>query len=237
MAPREKAALQSGNIHSPLGASCSRQPCPLTFSRLSELPDDEVMEHLKGGNQDALAVLFDRYHRLVLSIALRILRDQGEAEDLMQTVFFEIYRAAGQFDALKGTTKAWVLQYTYHRSLNRRHYLNVRSFYDLPAAASTKEREASCRPNGNGTLTAQELARLVEQGLAALTKAQRKTLELAFYEGLTMAEIADRMKESVSNIRHHYYRGIHQLRAVMQLEAPSAEKSAEPRSEIINVRA
>jgi len=96
---------------------------------MKELHDNEVMAHLQAGHGDALAVIFDRYHRLVLSIALKIVRDRGEAEDVMQNVFLEIFRAAAQFDPAKGTTKTWLLQYAYHRSLNRRQQLAARHFY------------------------------------------------------------------------------------------------------------
>ena len=83
------------------------------------------MAHLQAGRHDALAILFDRYHRLVLTVALRILREAGETEDFMQSVFLEIFRCAAQYDAAKGTAKVWILQYAYHRSFNRRQYLNL----------------------------------------------------------------------------------------------------------------
>ena len=103
---------------------------PPTFAKLKDLNDDELMAHLQGGCNDALAVLFDRYYRLVLSIALKIVRDPGEAEDVMQTVFLEIFRSAAQFDPAKGTTKVWILQYAYHRAINRKQHLNARRFYE-----------------------------------------------------------------------------------------------------------
>jgi RNA polymerase sigma-70 factor, ECF subfamily len=87
---------------------------------MKDLNDEELMAHLQAGHGDALAVLFDRYHRLVLSIALKIVRDLAEAEDVTQNVFLEIFRSVAQFDPARGTTKTWVLQYAYHRSINRR---------------------------------------------------------------------------------------------------------------------
>jgi RNA polymerase sigma-70 factor (ECF subfamily) len=96
----------------------------------STMTDEDVMEQLRNGSPDALPLLFDRFHRLVLKIALRILRDPGEAEDVMQEIFFEIFNKASQFDPAKGSTKTWILQYAYHRSLSRRQYLALRNFYD-----------------------------------------------------------------------------------------------------------
>src|SRR5271154_2293241 len=84
---------------------------------------------LQEGQNDGLAVLFDRYQKLVLSIALKIVRDPGEAEDVTQTVFLDIYRAVAQFDPSKGNTKVWLMQYAYHRAISRRQHLQGREFY------------------------------------------------------------------------------------------------------------
>ena len=102
------------------------------------LTDEDVMEQLRKGIRTPYSILFDRFYRLVLSVALRILRDRGEAEDVMQDVFFEIFNKASQFDPAKGSPKTWILQYAYHRSLSRRQYLSLRNFYDRH---QTTERE------------------------------------------------------------------------------------------------
>jgi RNA polymerase sigma factor (sigma-70 family) len=91
---------------------------------MKDVNDEQLMAQLQAGQADALTVLFDRYHRLVLGIALKIVRDRGEAEDVLHNVFLEIFRAAVQFDPAKGSTKTWLLQYAYHRSINRRQQLN-----------------------------------------------------------------------------------------------------------------
>ena len=186
---------------------------PLRYSGLASLSDEDLMVHLRGGQYDALAVLFDRYHRLVLNIALRILRDAGEAEDLMQSVFLEILRCAAQFDAAKGTTKVWILQYAYHRSFNRRQYLNLRGIYECPEdSVPMPKTPTAAQARSLGML---ESARLVQQALGRLSKTQRRTLELAFYEGLTMREIAQRTGGSFDSVRHHYYGGLEKLRCIL----------------------
>lgn len=182
---------------------------------MKELNDDELMRRLQIGQGDALAVLFDRYHRLVLSIALNVVRDRGEAEDVMQTVFLEIFRAAAQFDPSKGTTKTWILQYAYHRSLNRRQQLTTRQFY----RETSIENHLDTHVSDSGSLFAKfshpELKHLLRQGLARLNRQQRRVLLLASYDGLSMNEIADQTGESVSNVRHYYYRGLKKLRTVI----------------------
>jgi RNA polymerase sigma-70 factor (ECF subfamily) len=196
---------------------------PPTFANLKVLSDAELMARLQSGCDDAFAVLFDRYHRLVLSIALKIVRDPGEAEDVMQNVFLDILRSVAQFDPAKGTTKVWVLQYAYHRAINRRQHLNVRGFYDQ---TSIDEVEAHVTKTARtlGGFTTQELKHLLLQGLATLSAAQKKVIELVSYDGLSMQEIANKTGDTLVNVRHHYYRGLQKLRSFI---GNSGEKKKE----------
>jgi RNA polymerase sigma-70 factor (ECF subfamily) len=187
------------------------------------MSDEDVMEHLRHGHPDALPILFDRFYRLVLKIALRILRDPGEAEDLMQEVFFEIFNKAAQFDPAKGSAKTWILQYAYHRSLSRRQYLALRNFYDRHEITEREVSESNSLDVSWRGLTFQEWRKVIQQGLEALNEKQRKTLELAHFQGLLLSEIAERTKESLPNVRHHYYRGLEGLRKFLQTEPVSEE--------------
>jgi RNA polymerase sigma-70 factor (ECF subfamily) len=194
----------------PIRKNSIEEPCGLTLKELQALPDDMLMAHLSSGHDNALALLFDRYHRLVLKVALKILRDAGEAEDLLQNVFLEIYKAAAQFDPARGTTKVWILQYAYCRSMNRRQQLVSRKFY-----VSTDISEILEYPglHTHGTLASQETQYLVRESLKTLNNVQRRVLELAYFEGLSLREIANEIGESLGNVRHHYYRGLSKLRA------------------------
>lgn len=206
------------------------EPCGLSLARLSRLSDEEVMAHIQGGHDDALAVLFDRYHRLVVSVAFKILRDLGEAEDVAQVIFLEIYQAAAQFDPGRGTTKVWLMQYAYHRSMNRRAYLKRRRFYDpQPEATEDSSFAESAQPfKGGGLLVLQELRSLVREGLASLNKQQRQTIQLAYFEGLSFREISERTGESFGNVRHHYYRGLRLLRAFVSQANPRGDGKNSP---------
>jgi len=189
---------------------------PLSMAQLKRLTDEQLMIHLQEGQGDALAVLFDRYQKLVLSIALRIVRDPGEAEDVTQTVFLDIYRAVAQFDPRKGNTKVWLMQYAYHRAFNRRQHLQGRDFYK-----NTELEEGDIRPaEAQATLglSSPETKELVRQGMAALSEEQKSVIEMACYEGLSMREIAERTGDSFVNVRHHYYRGLQKLRSLISGE-------------------
>lgn len=196
---------------------------PPNLAQLERLSDDQLMASLQAGCHDALAVLFDRYHRLIFSIALRIVRDRGEAEDVMQNVFLEIFRAAAQFDPAKGSTRVWMLQYAYHRAISRKQYLNTRSFYSLQG----KEDLANSLPQEDlsvGKFTPGELKHLLKEGLATLSPVQRRVIELASFEGLSMKEIGEKTGESLVNVRHHYYRGLRKLRSFV--ERPAEKRKA-----------
>jgi RNA polymerase sigma-70 factor (ECF subfamily) len=211
-------------------AQAISEPCGLTLARLARLTDEEVMAHIQAGHDDALAVLFDRYHRLVVSVAFKILRDLGEAEDVTQVVFLEIYRASAQFDPTRGTTKVWLMQYAYHRSMNRRVYLKRRKFYDQDEGATEDSGSAeNARPvNGGGLLVLQELRSLVREGLESLNKQQRQTIQLAYFEGMSLKEISEKTGESIGNVRHHYYRGLGQLRVFVSKGNPHGNAKNSP---------
>ena len=163
-------------------------------------------------------MLFDRYHRLVLSVAFKILRDPSEAEDVMQSVFLEIYRVAGQFEASKGSAKVWLLQYAYHRSMNRREYLKVRGFY----ARDSQDRK---QPNSSGSpvrdapfqpLAYPEMRCMVREAMESLNHSQQNVLHMAYFEDMPLRDIALSTGESLGNVRHHYYRALRRLRSLFQ---------------------
>lgn len=175
--------------------------------------DEELMSQVQQGDGDAFAALFDRHHRLVLTIALRILHDASEAQEVTQNIFFELYRSAGRFDAARGTLKVWLLQFAYHRSINRRNYLMLRQFYNRTDLEDVQEWEASSHPNFRSSLP--ELKQLVEQLLSTLNDAQRSTIRSVIFEGLTLREVSEQTGESYSAVRNHYYRGLAHLRACL----------------------
>jgi RNA polymerase sigma-70 factor (ECF subfamily) len=192
--------------------------------RLRACTDENALVELRAGNQEAFGVLFERYHRLVYSTALRFLRDAGEAEDLTQSVFLEAFQKLGQFDPVRGTLKVWLLQFAYSRSINRRNYLMVRR---LHASGATNEVLDETAPWAASRTPDQDAPRLTRELLDELPDAQRSTIEMVFFEDLTFAEIAERRHETYSAVRHHYYRGLTRLRALVSGEP---EGGAPPRA-------
>src|SRR5262249_35297090 len=152
-----------------------------------------LLTQLQSGHTEALGVLFDRYFRLVLDTARRILRSRGEAEDLAQDVFIEIHKKAGLYDPQKGSVKNWIMQYAYHRSFNRRKYLALRGFYDAFITECPAEVQPSCKPNQLDRVNNLELQDLLHQALQGLNQRERQIIELIVFDGLTLREASVQM--------------------------------------------
>jgi RNA polymerase sigma-70 factor, ECF subfamily len=175
------------------------------------LTDEDALTRLKTRDRDALALLFDRYSKLILSIGVRILRDHGEAEELVQTVFLYLYQKADVFQVDKGTARSWIVQLAYHRAFDRRAYLTKRHFYlgtDLNVAPDTLSAVADIEREVGSKLNAQQLLKALEE----LPERQHLTLKMCFFEGLELREISERLGDSMVKVRHNYYRGLDKLR-------------------------
>lgn len=178
----------------------------LGWAELNELGDADLLARLVAGEHNALAVLFDRYNRLVFSVAVRILRDEAEAEDVVQTVFLNIFEGAINFDPLRGTLKVWLLQYAYHRALNKRRSLSAQGVYLWDELDGAKEQSHTPDP---------ELLRYCEELLMRLKPFQRQVLELTYFEGWTAQEIADLQSRGTAQVRNDLYRGLARLRRLI----------------------
>jgi RNA polymerase sigma-70 factor (ECF subfamily) len=171
--------------------------------------DEELLCRVVLGSKDALALLFRKHRQTVLNVAGRILRDVSEAEDLCQEVFVYLFQKANLFDPRKGSASSWIIQIAYHRAMNRRQYLTHRQHY------TTQELDEEQMGGGRQPLLIDEITarnhlnRLREQ----LSPDQRETLELHFFEGYSLREIAEKTNQTLGNVRHHYYRALERLRA------------------------
>jgi RNA polymerase sigma-70 factor (ECF subfamily) len=173
--------------------------------------DQELMALVQANDAAALECLFHRYSRLVLRIARGIVRDPGEAEDVVQEAFFYLYKKSALFDGAKGNVKSWLAQIALHRALDHRSRLVRRGFYagtdigsldDILIGETDLDREIGAKLDGEQLLKA----------FAQLPEAQRSTLELFYFQGLDLREISRKQQESLGNTRHHFYRGLERLR-------------------------
>jgi len=186
-----------------------------------EASDEALITQLCTGDCEALAVLFQRYARLTRTVASRILGDAAEAEDLVQDLFLFIQRKCAIFDSSKSTARSWIVQMAYHRALDRRRYLKARQFY---AEASVEENavHAVGTPTSESDYSAEVVfgRNGLEKILSSLSRDQRETLRLHFFEGYTFTEISEKLGQPLGNVRHYYYRALQKLRQQMFANDP-----------------
>jgi RNA polymerase sigma-70 factor (ECF subfamily) len=188
-------------------------------SRSAEsLSDEFLLQQLREGNHGALALLFRRNARLVHTVAYRILRDEAEAEDLLQEVFLFIFRKWALFDASRGSARSWIVQVTYHRAIDRRRYLASRNFYS--SAELDEEFHTIEEPMTDITFHEHSIEGALGNAMMrkikeSLSEDQRKTMQLYFFDGYTFEEIAELTGQMVGNVRNHYYRGLDRIRKLV----------------------
>lgn len=182
--------------------------------RLRICSDEELAAELQSGNADALTEIFRRHCGLVFAIARRVLGDAADAEDATQRVFFDVYKAIGQFDTEKGAFKAWLLMFAYHRAFNFRRALIARRHPETDSFDDASAARLPANEQQRGFLQAEGRI-FVEQALKSLPERQRRTIELVYFSGLTAEEVSAHTGETVRVVRHNLYRGLEKLRRTM----------------------
>ena len=172
--------------------------------------DHTTLERMARGDHEALAELYDRHGRLVYSLALRITRDQGDAEDIVQEVFSQAWRQAARYEARRGNVIAWLLNLTRSRAIDR-----LRGRQSRPEAAS-ESLLAIDVPDltlpVDEQLSIEGRAARVREAVKELSVLQRVAIELAFYEGLTHVEIAERLELPLGTVKTRIRQGLLKLK-------------------------
>jgi RNA polymerase sigma-70 factor (ECF subfamily) len=179
-----------------------------------ETTDEALISLTEKGDREALSVLFRRHSRLVHNVGRRILRDNGEADDLVQEVFLYVHRKSGLYDASKGTARSWIVQVAYTQAFLRRRQLKARGFYSSRNVDNSSETGPRASSGADYDQTVEGI--FGRNGwrriLDVLTHEQRETLRLHFFEGYTFTEIAEKLGQSYANVRNYHYRGLEKLR-------------------------
>lgn len=170
----------------------------------------DLLERTASGDEQALASLYDATSRFVHGLALRILRDPGAAEDITMDVYLQVFRQAARYDPRRGTSLAWLLMLTRSRAIDR-----------LRAEAHRRARETSTEtaalpPSSDAgpdewTASA-EVRHSVCRALEALGPEQRRAIELAYYQGLSQSEIAERLALPLGTVKTRIRTGMMRLR-------------------------
>ena len=169
--------------------------------------DASAMSAICAGDEQAMARVYERYSEIVYAVALRILGDCGAAEDVLQEVFMLLWRSPNRFDATRGSLGGWLAAVARNRSIDllrkRRTdaYFADLSFWGEPEMI-----------RGDDWIGA---AGKIQRALASMPVSQRSALEMAFFEGFTHTEIAEKTGEPLGTIKTRIRFGLRALRKAL----------------------
>lgn len=176
-------------------------------SPMYPVPDSALVERMMAGDENALAALYDRYSGMLFAMLVRILRDTGAAEEVLQDLFLHLWRSAARYDAARGSLPAWLLVIGRNRAISR---LRRRGPQEVQDDGEKFSMESVASPSNmeDEAWRAQMMNRL-RNAMAALPGEQRKAVELAYFEGMTQTEIAAKTNTPLGTVKSR-------VRAAMQ---------------------
>ena len=174
--------------------------------------DITLVERIVARDQDAVGELYDRHNRLLFGLILRILRDRGEAEEVLQEVFVQAWMRSETYSAVLGSPAAWLVRIARNRAIDRLRANSVRA---RAVDAAPVDLVALDTPETHASQSEQQ--RVVARALDTLPKDQRMLIEQAYFLGLTQSELAERHKLPLGTVKTRIRTGMQALR---QLLAP-----------------
>jgi len=168
------------------------------------------------GDHQAFSALYDRFSTPLYSLALKMLGNEAEAQDLLQEVFLSIWNKAGTFDEERGSAFSWVVAQLRNRAIDRIRSRRRRDEL-IDANAPDLEPTGLARTSSAEDCEINERAREVRSAMGQLSDDQRRVLRMAFFEGLTQTEIAEKLEEPLGTIKARACRGMERLRKILRL--------------------
>jgi RNA polymerase sigma-70 factor (ECF subfamily) len=172
--------------------------------------DQALLERIAGRDAHALADLYDRFAPAALALAGRILGDRSEAEDVLQIVLTRVWQEAGRYDPAKGSAASWLLAWIRNGAidrLRRREALRRATLHSADQAPSGREDDV--------VLDASESRQKVARAVADLPPDQRQVIELAYFEGLSQTQIAQKLGEPLGTVKTRMRLGMNKLRQAL----------------------
>ena len=186
---------------------------PVTGSGLDD--EAQLVRRVASGEEEALGLLYDRLGSAVYALCLRIVHDPGAAEELTQETFVRLWRSAASFSEERGRVSSWLLRIAHNLALNE-----IRRRQSRPVAAPAAEFDAvvasvaDSSAEGDPAVTTglREQAEVVRRALAELPAPQRQAIELAFFGGLSQAEVAAALGDPLGTVKSRIRIGMQHLR-------------------------
>jgi RNA polymerase sigma-70 factor, ECF subfamily len=201
-------------------------PARLADSEYGDMPSADsdspaaLIARIAHGDRDAFADFYDAFAGLALGLIRRVLRDPAASEEVLQEVFWQVWQEAGRYDPRRGSPEAWLVMRAKTRAIDKLRAIRRReqTFVAPVDDAVTRSGEAP----GENPGVAAETRGLVRSALDALPEAQRRVVELAFFDGLTQSEIARKLGEPLGTVKTRARLGLERLRTLMRREGQEA---------------
>lgn len=179
-----------------------------------------LIRRMAAGDHDAFGAFYDAFSPLAFGLIRRILPEAAEAEEVLQDVFWELWRVAGQYDATRGSPAAWVVTRARSRAIDRVRSLRRRDEVPVERLETAGGPEAGEHDPGARVADRQ----LVRGALALLAPAQREVIELAYFGGMTQTEIAARLGQPLGTVKTRVRAALQSLRELLREPAMDASR-------------
>jgi RNA polymerase sigma-70 factor (ECF subfamily) len=179
-----------------------------TATRNPEPNDGALIAAIRSGNQDAMAQLYARYSSVVYAVALRVLGDTAAAEDVLQEIFIQLWRNPGAFDSGRGNLAPWLAVITRNRAVD--------SLRKRRPQTEISETTVSVEPDLASEADRGRAMEKVRAVLKDMPQAQRSSLEMAYFEGYSHSEIAEKTGEPLGTVKTRIRNGLMLLRKAVE---------------------
>jgi RNA polymerase sigma-70 factor, ECF subfamily len=174
-----------------------------------------LVQSVAAGDQLALHALYDRAHRIVFTLIMRITANRETAEELTIDVFHDIWRRASRYDAANGTVLGWIMNQARSRAIDRLRFESRKK----RSHGGEAEPPSEVAADPHDVLELHEQGEALRAALASLTPGERQAIETTFFAGLTHAEAAARLDQPLGTIKTRIRSGLHKLRHALTAEA------------------
>ena len=179
-----------------------------------------LIARIAAGDRDAFSRFYDLLAPTAFGLIRRVLRDPEAAAEVLQEVFWQVWREAPQYDPRRGSPEAWLVMRAKTRAIDRLRSIRRRD-RTFVAPVDESVARSSEEPAENPAVVAED-RELVHTALAQLPEPQRRVIEMAFFEGLTQSEIAIRLREPLGTVKTRARLGLERLRGALRGERVSA---------------
>ncbi|HYB02059.1 MAG TPA: sigma-70 family RNA polymerase sigma factor [Ktedonobacteraceae bacterium] len=181
----------------------------------SEPTDEELLSAICRGEESALEVLYERYHRYAYALACRILRDPLASEDIVQDAFLSIWRKASSYQAQHGSVQSWVQAIVRHRAIDKIRASAHRNYQWTPLQAEHEQDPPSEQPDVWEQAWQSEQHRIIHEVMVQIPSEQREVIELAYFGGLTHAEISQQRQIPLGTVKGRMRLGLQKMKALL----------------------